>query len=82
MCVPEVDVDDKSINEKFSTMVKKGVFKSVGRYITNDTEERLQEGIAQTFELYRQHGLRGVELNVPVLVCVCRRRAVDGFLVG
>jgi hypothetical protein len=70
-------VNDKDINERFQCMVKKGVFKSVARFITNDTEERLAEGIAQTFELYRQHALRGVELDVPVLVCVCRRRTVD-----
>lgn len=77
MCVPEVDVNENDISEKFSSMVKKGTFKSVSRFISTDAEERLQEGICQTFELYRAHALRGVELAVPVLVCVCRRRAVD-----
>lgn len=70
-------MDENDISEKFGIMVKKGVFKSVGRHITNDTEERLQEGVCQAFELFRQHALRGVELNAPVLVCICRRRAVD-----
>jgi hypothetical protein len=70
-------VKEDDINRKFECLVRKGVFRSVARFIRNDTEERLEEGIAQTFELYRQHALRGVELAVPVLVCVCRRRAVD-----
>lgn len=77
VCASEVVVDENDISEKFGIMVKKGVFKSVARFISNDTEERLQEGVCQAFELYRQHALRGVELNAPVLVCVCRRRAVD-----
>ena len=70
-------MDDNDISEKFGIMVKRGIFRSVARFISSDTEERLQEGVCQAFELYRQHALRGVELNAPVLVCICRRRAVD-----
>ncbi len=70
-------MDENDISEKFGIMVKRGIFRSVARFISSDTEERLQEGVCQAFELYRQHALRGVELNAPVLVCICRRRAVD-----
>lgn len=77
MCVPEVGVDENDIKEKFGIMVKKGVFKSVARFISSDTEERLAEGIAQVFELYRRNALQGVELEPAILVCACRRRAVD-----
>ncbi len=77
MCALEVGVDKNDINEKFGIMVKKGVFKSVARFITNDTEERLAEGIAQVFELYRRKALLGVELEPAILVCACRRRATD-----
>lgn len=68
---------ENDIREKFEGYVKKGVFKNVARFIGTDVDERMAEGIAQAFEMYRQNALQGVEMAIPVLVVACRRRATD-----
>ena len=64
---------------EFGAKVKAGIFRPVGRHLSGpDAEDKLQEGICQTFEMYRRYALdRGVVLDDGILVHSCRQRAVD-----
>ncbi len=63
---------------KFEEHVRRGIFAPVARSIRHeDPEDRLQDAIAQTWEMVRRHALRGEEVSPAILVLACRRRARD-----
>jgi len=50
----------------------------VARHIATDVEDRLQDAVAQTYEMYRRYILaRGKVLDDGILVHSCRQRATD-----
>ncbi len=67
----------QEIRESFDQKVRRGMFDPVGRHLSNpDTaEDRLQEGLAQTWELYQRACWRGEE---PGRVGASRNPAPSG----
>jgi len=67
------------VRNEFNKKVKDGMFEPVARWVTGpDSEDRLQEGVSQTFEMYARYALeKGVVLDDAILVHSCRQRAVD-----
>ena len=66
------------IRESVDTKVRKKLFKPVARFLTGaDAEDRLQDGIAQTFEMFKNYAERGRVLDDGILVHSCRQRATD-----
>ncbi len=71
---------DAEINAAFTEKVRRGIFNPVARHLTNpDTaEDRMQEGLALTWEMYRDRIVnRNLVLDDGILVHACRQRAVD-----
>ena len=71
---------DAEINAAFAEKVQRGIFNPVARFLTNpDTaEDRMQEGLALTWEMYRDRIVnRDLVLDDGILVHACRQRAVD-----
>jgi hypothetical protein len=67
------------VRSTFNEKVKRGMFEPAARWITGPgAKDRLQDGIAQTFEMYSRYALEGDKiLDDAVLAHSCRRRAVD-----
>lgn len=66
------------VNEQFDRLVRKGAFKPILRFVTGaDAEDRLAEGIAQTFELAQRKAARGELMDDPLVVYAARCRALD-----
>ncbi len=68
-----------SINATFANKVRRGIFNPVARYVTGfvDPEDRLQDAIAQTWQLYRRNAEAGRILDDALLVHHCKLRAID-----
>ena len=69
----------QEVRSTFDERLKRGMFEPVARWITGlDAEDRLQDGICQTFEMYARYALeKGKVLDDGILVHSCRLRAVD-----
>jgi hypothetical protein len=68
----------EEIRGEFEKKVRAGIFRPVIRYVTgSDPEERLQEAVALTYELFARKAMGGVLLDDALLVHHCRLRAVD-----
>jgi hypothetical protein len=66
------------VNEQFDRLMRKGAFKPILRFVTGaDAEDRLAEGIAQTFELAQRKAARGELMDDPLVVYAARCRALD-----
>ncbi len=66
------------VNEQFDRLMRKGAFKPILRFVTGaDAEDRLQEGIAQTFEFALRKAARGELMDDPLVVYAARLRALD-----
>jgi hypothetical protein len=62
----------------FAAKVRKGIFRPVLRHLPEHVaEDRLQEGVCLTYEMYARYAERGVVLDDAVLVHSCRQRATD-----
>jgi len=62
----------------FAAKVRKGIFRPVLRHLPEHVaEDRLQEGVCLTYEMYVRYAERGVVLDDAVLVHSCRQRATD-----
>jgi hypothetical protein len=62
----------------FEAKVRRGIFNPVARFLPEDVrEDRLQEGIAQTWAMYERCALRGELLDDAILVHACGQRAAD-----
>ncbi|MCP4449343.1 MAG: hypothetical protein GY811_29025 [Myxococcales bacterium] len=70
---------EQTLRDDFENWVRRGVFDPTARHISPhiDTEDRLQDSIAATWERYRSHGLRGKVLSVGELRQLCRWKAID-----
>lgn len=72
-------LDENLLRVQFDKKVRHGIFNPVARRLAVDiAEERLQDAICQTFEMYRRYALeKGKVLPDAILVHYCRLRAVD-----
>ena len=63
----------------FNNKVRRGIFAPVARHLPSEiAEERLQDAVAQTYEMYRRYGLeKNIVVPDAVLVHFCRLRATD-----
>ncbi len=68
-----------SINATFTNKVRRGIFNPVARNVSGyvDAEDRLQDAIAQTWQLYRRNAEAGRILDDALLVRHCKLRAID-----
>ena len=69
----------EQITTQFAAKVARGIFNPVARHLKGpEAEDRLQEGLALTYESYRHYILdHGKVLEDGILVHSCRQRAVD-----
>jgi hypothetical protein len=67
----------EAARSKFEGYVRRGIFQPVARHVPHDTEERMQDAIAQTWAMYRRYAQRGQELEPALLVHACRLKAQD-----
>jgi hypothetical protein len=66
--------------EAFEAKVRRGIFRPIGRFLMgypDGGEDRLQEAVCTSWDLYRRHGLRGDVMDDALLVHACRLKAVD-----
>jgi len=71
-------VNEDEIRKTFGEKVRRGMFRSVERHLPDlCREERMAEGLALTFELFRKKALDGELLDDALLVHACRLRAID-----
>ena len=70
-------MDLQQARSAFENHVRSGMFKPVARHLQHDTEDRMQEGIGQTWRLYREQAERGHQADPALLVHACRLRAQD-----
>ena len=71
----EIVVD---VKRSFAAKIQRGMFNPVARHLRTDiAEDRLAEGIAMTFELYKNSVEKGEPLSDAILVHACRLRAID-----
>ena len=68
----------ETIRSSFDQKIRSGMFKPITRRLHADmAEDRAQEGLALTYEIYRQHALQGDVLDNALLVFSARVRAED-----
>jgi hypothetical protein len=68
----------ETIRSSFDLKIRSGMFKPITRRLHADmAEDRAQEGLALTYEIYRQHALQGDVLDNALLVFSARVRAED-----
>jgi len=61
----------ETIRSSFDLKIRSGMFKPITRRLHADmAEDRAQEGLALTYEIYRQHALQGDVLDNALLVCL------------
>ena len=60
-----------------TNFVRRGILSPVARHLQHDGEDRLQDGIAQVWAMYRRHAEKGEELEPAILVHACRLKARD-----
>ena len=71
----EIVVD---VKRSFAAKIQRGMFNPVARHLRTDiAEDRLAEGIAMTFELYKNSVEKGEPLSDAILVHACHLRAID-----
>ena len=70
-------MDLQATRTKFDDHIRRGIFAPIARHLGHDGEDRMQEGMALTWRLYREHAERGRELEPALLVHACRLRAQD-----
>jgi len=76
----EEPMTQEELNEQFTDKIKRGIFRPVDRFISDrsEAEDRLQDGICQTWEMFKRYGTeKGVVLDDAILVHSCRLRATD-----
>jgi len=67
-----------SASTAFAAKVERGIFNPVARYLPEHVaEDRLQEAVCLTYEMYLRYAGRGVILDDAVLVHSCHQRATD-----
>jgi DNA-directed RNA polymerase specialized sigma24 family protein len=63
---------------EFEKKIRRGIFNPVARFLPEDVrEDRLQDAIAQTWQMYERYAARGELLDDALLVHSCRLRATD-----
>ena len=69
----------QEVRSEFDRKVRDGMFQPVSRWITGpDAEDRLQDGICQTYEMFERYALeKDMVLDDGILVHSCRQRATD-----
>lgn len=69
----------QQVRSTFDEKLKRGMFEPVARWITGlDAEDRLQDGICQTYEMYARYAVeKDKVLDDGILVHSCRLRLVD-----
>jgi hypothetical protein len=66
------------VKRSFALKVARGMFQPIARHLRQDiAEDRLAEGIAMTFELYKNSVEKGQPLSDAILVHACHLRAID-----
>jgi len=70
-------MDLQQVRSRFENHVRSGMFKPVARHLGHDADDRLQEGVALTWKLYRKQAELGHEVEPALLVHACRLRARD-----
>ena len=66
------------VNQQFDRLVRKGAFRPILRFISSvDPDDRLQEGICQTYELALRKAAKGEQMDDPLVVYAARLRALD-----
>lgn len=72
-------LNENQLRTQFDKKVRRGIFKPVARRLPVEiAEERLQDAIAQTWEMYRRYALeKNKILPDAILVHYCRLRACD-----
>ena len=69
----------EEIRSSFDQKVRDGMFQPLSRWLTGpDAEDRLQDGICQTYEMYERYALeKDKVLDDGILVHSCKQRATD-----
>jgi hypothetical protein len=68
----------QQVQQQFSHLMQKGAFNPIRRYLTGaDADDRLQEGISQTFELALRKAAKGEHMDDALVVFAARLRATD-----
>ncbi|MDC3956265.1 hypothetical protein KEG38_20560 [Polyangium jinanense] len=68
----------KNIRQEFEKKIRRGIFQPIARHLPEDIrEDRLQDAIAQVWEMYERYAERGELLDDAILVHACRLRATD-----
>ena len=70
-------MDLQAVRSRFENHVRSGMFKPVARHLGHDADDRMQEGVALTWKLYRDQAERGHDVEPALLVHACRLRARD-----
>jgi hypothetical protein len=70
-------MDLQAARTRFDDHIRRGIFAPIARHLGLDAADRMQEGMALTWKLYREHAERGHELDPALLVHACRLRAID-----
>ena len=66
------------IRKDFENKIRRGIFRPVSRFLPEEhREERLQDAIAQTWEMYQNRAARGELVEDAILVHFYRLRATD-----
>jgi hypothetical protein len=70
-------MDLQQARSTFDHHVRQGIFRPVARHLYDDNEDRLQDAVCQTWEMYRRYAERGQELEPAILLHACRLTAQD-----
>jgi hypothetical protein len=66
------------LRSEFEKKIRRGIFNPVARFLPEDVrEDRLQDAIAQTWQMYERYAERGELLDDAILVHSCGLRATD-----
>ena len=75
----ETTMTQQEVRSRFNEKVKRGMFQPVSSGLTGpDAEDRLQDGICQTYEMFERYALeKDRVLDDGILVHPCKERATD-----
>ena len=74
----EINETPVDVKRSFALKVARGMFQPVARHLRTDVaEDRLAEGIAMAFEMYKNSVEKGQPLPDAILVQACHLRAID-----
>ena len=74
----EINETPADVKRSFALKVARGMFQPVARHLRTDVaEDRLAEGIAMAFEMYKNSVEKGQPLPDAILVQACHLRAID-----